>query len=437
VSEDDLYQTIDWLAEHQGRIEKRLAAKHLRDGTLVLYDVSSSYFEGRTCPLARFGYNRDGKKGKTQIVYGLLCAKDGCPVAIEVFDGNTSDTATVQKQIEKLKNKFALQHVVLVGDRGMITAKGIEERLRPAGIDWLTSLRANSIQKLAGSGELQLSLFDERDIGEITSKDYPNERLIVCRNPALAEERSRKRIELLEATEKNLKKIAEAVHRKVRPVRGKDKIALKVGQVLDKHKVGKHFTTIIEEDDFTFERNEESIREEAALDGFYILRTPVPKETLETNEVVKAYKSLSLVERAFRCMKSIDLQVRPIHHRLEKRVRGHVFLCMLAYYTEWHMQEALAPILFSDHHRKEVKDARPSPVTKAVRSEAAMAKDRKKHNEENDPVTTFAGCLATLATLCRNLVKFNDKSETTITKLTTPTPFQIRAFELLGVKMSV
>ena len=368
VGEDELYAALDWLLERQGAIETALAKRHLKGGTLVLYDVSSSYVEGRCCPLAKRGYNRDGKKGKLQIVYGLLCAPDGCPVAIEVFAGNTGDPATVADQVSKLKRRFAIDHVVLVGDRGMITQARIDEDLRPAGLDWITALRAPALKELVGGGHLQMSLFDERDMAAITSPDFPGERLIVCRNPDLARERARKREDLLAATERDLAKIAASVTRKTRPLRGAAEIGMAVGAVLDRHKMAKHFDLTIADDRFAFARKHEQIAQEVALDGLYAVRTSLPEEALADGAAVKTYKSLSMVERAFRCLKTVDLHVRPIYHWLTDRVRAHVFLCMLAYYVEWHMRARLASMLYEDDDKAAAEALRESPVAKAQRS---------------------------------------------------------------------
>src|SRR5438477_4766375 len=335
VVEKELYATLDWLLERQPRIEKALAKRHLKDSTLVLYDLTSTWFEGRTCPLAKHGHNRDRKSGKLQIVFGLLCAANGCPIAVEVFEGNTGDPTTLKPQVDKLKERFALSRVVLVGDRGMITSKQIETVLKSAGLEWITALRNASIRSLVAAGSLQLSLFDERDMAEIASPDFPGERLIVCRNPLLADERARKRGELLEATERTLAKIAAATRRARRPLRGKDKIGIAVGKVLGRHKMAKHFEIDIADAGFTAVRKVGDIAEEATLDGFYVIRTPVPQEAISTADTVAAYKSLAGVERAFRSIKTVDLEVRPIHHRLADRVRAHVFLCMLAYHLEW------------------------------------------------------------------------------------------------------
>jgi Transposase DDE domain len=432
VDEDELYRALDVLGGAQPAIEKALARRHLKDGMLVLYDVTSSYLEGRCCELARFGYSRDGRPDRPQIVFGLLCAADGCPVAIEVFEGDTADPQTLATQIDKLKKRFALKRVVLVGDRGMITSARIEAELKPAGLDWITALRAPAIQALAADdGPLQLSLFDDRNMAEISSPDFPGERLVVCRNPALAAERARKREDLLAASEKDLAKIQAAATRTRNPLRGEAEIALKVGVVLGRRKVAKHFRLTITDTAFEFMRDEAAIAREAALDGFYVLRTSVPAETLDAAATVLAYKSLAHVERAFRSLKSIDLDIRPVHHRLAGRVRAHVFLCMLAYYVAWHMRRTLAPLLFEDHDRKAAAASRSSPVAPAEVSPAARAKARARKTEDGEPVHSFRTLLADLATLTRNTVRFGDNLPMTV--LSRPTPLQQRAFGLLGV----
>ena len=366
VDEDELYRALDVLGAAQPAIEKALARRHLKDGMLVLYDVTSSYLEGRCCELARFGYSRDGRPDRPQIVFGLLCAADGCPVAVEVFAGDTADPKTLAAQIDKLKQRFALKRVVLVGDRGLITSARIDEELKPAGRDWITALRAPAIQALAAEGgPRQLSLFDDRDMAEIASPDYPGERLVVCRNPLLAQERARTRADLIGATEKDLAKIRTATTRPRNPLRGEAKIALEVGAVLGRRKVAKHFRLTVTEETFDFARDEAAIAREAALDGFYVLRTSVPAKDLDAGATVLAYKSLARVERAFRSLKSIDLEVRPVHHRLAGRVRAHVFLCMLAYYVVWQMRRKLAPLLFEDHDRPAATASRASPVAPA------------------------------------------------------------------------
>jgi Transposase DDE domain len=432
VDEDELYRALDVLGPAQPAIEKALARRHLKDGMLVLYDVTSSYLEGRCCELARFGYSRDGRPDRPQIVFGLLCAADGCPVAIEVFEGDTADPQTLATQIDKLKKRFALKRVVLVGDRGMITSARIEAELKPAGLDWITALRAPAIQALAADdGPLQLSLFDDRDMAEISSPDFPGERLVVCRNPDLAAERARTREDLLAATEKDLAKIKAATTRARNPLRGEAALALKVGAVLGRRKVAKHFRLTITEETLSFVRDAAAIAREAALDGFYVLRTSVPAETLDAATTVLAYKSLAHVERAFRSLKSIDLDIRPVHHRLAGRVRAHVFLCMLAYYVAWHMRRTLAPLLFEDHDRKAAAASRSSPVAPAEVSPAARAKARARKTEDGEPVHSFRTLLADLATLTRNTVRFGDNLPMTV--LSRPTPLQQRAFGLLAV----
>jgi len=439
ATEDDLYAAMDWLLERQPAIEKRLARRHLSEGTLVLYDVTSSYYEGHTCPLARWGHNRDGKKDKLQIVYGLLCNTEGCPVAVAVFEGNTADPKTLATQIAKIRERFGLKRVVLVGDRGMLTEARIREELRPIdGLDWITALRAPAIRKLVDQGAfVPASLFDERDLAEITSPSYPGERLVVCRNPFLAEERARKREELLQATEKGLDKIVAATRRAQRRLRGKDKIGQRVGKYLNRFKVGKHFRIEISDDAFHYERKAEQIAAEAALDGIYIVRTSVPKEALGSEQTVRAYKGLSVVERAIRSFKTVDLKVRPIHHRLPDRVRAHVFLCLLAYYVEWHMRQALAPILFDDDDKEAGERFRKSVVAPAQQSDRAKRKARTKRTDDDHPVHSFQTLLADLATIAKNRVRFFKSDARTTQMLTTPTPFQQHVFDLLGVTLKL
>jgi hypothetical protein len=432
VDEDELYRALDLLGAAQPTIEAALARRHLRNGCLVLYDLTSSWLEGRCCELARFGYSRDGKRDKLQIVFGLLCNAEGCPIAVEVFEGDTADPATLVDQVAKLKERFALGRVVLVGDRGMLTSARLEQDLKPAGLDWITALRAPALQALAADGgPLQLSLFDQRDLAEITSPDYPGERLIVCRNPDLAAERARKRAELLAATEKDLAKIRAATLRASRPLRGQDAIALKVGAVLGRRKVAKHFGLIITDDRLRFARDEAAIAKEAALDGFYVLRTSVPAAALDAPATVLAYKSLAQVERAFRSLKSVDLEVRPIHHRLAGRVRAHVFLCMLAYHVVWHLRRALAPLLFEDHDRAAAAAGRASPVAAAEVSPAATAKARTKRTAAGQAVHSWRTLLADLATLTRNTVRLGEAPP--ITLLTRPTALHEDVFRRLGL----
>jgi hypothetical protein len=433
VDEDEVYTALDWLAVRQPAIETALAKCHLAGGTLVLYDVSSSYMEGRCCPLAQFGYNRDRKRGKLQIVYGLLCAPDGCPVAIEVFEGNTADPMTLTSQVRKLRERFGLDHVVLVGDRGMITQARITEDLTKAGLDWITALRAPAIKVLRDTGTLQMSLFDERDMASITSPDFPGERLIVCRNRALAAERARKREDLLAATERELARIVAAVARKRQPLRGTAKISLKVGTVLDKHKMAKHFTLDITDNYFAFARKTEEIAAEAALDGIYVVRTSLPATVLDDPTTVRSYKSLSLVERAFRCLKTVDLQVRPVYHWLADRVRAHVFLCMLAYYLEWHMRQRLAPMLYDDTDKDAAEAQRASVVAKAERSPAAITKQTTGRTEDGLPVHSFHTLLADLATLTRNTLVTAVDPERFFTLTARPTALQQKALDLLAL----
>jgi hypothetical protein len=436
VDEDELYTALDWLLERQPAIETALAKRHLTNGTLVLYDVSSSYMEGRCCPLAKRGYSRDGRRGTLQIIYGLLCAADGCPVAIEVFDGNTADPMTLATQVEKLKQRFHLDHVVLVGDRGMITQARITDDIKAAGLDWITALRAPAIKALLETGALQLSLFDQRDLASITAPDFPGERLVVCRNPDLAAERTRKRQDLLAATERDLARIQASVARKRDPLRGIAEIALAVGAVLDKHKMAKHFDLAITDVAFSFARKAAEIAVEAANDGIYVVRTSLPAEALDDAAVVRSYKSLSLVERAFRCIKTVDLQVRPVHHWLAERVRAHVCLCMLAYYLEWHMRQRLAPMLFDDTDKQAAEALRASVVAQAQRSPAAVTKQTTGFTEDGLPVHSFRSLLADLATMARNTITTAITPDYPFTVVTRPTPIQQKAFDLLEVGCS-
>ncbi len=431
ADEDDLYAAMDWLLPRQARIEQALAKRHLADGCLVLYDVTSTYFEGRRCPLGRFGHSRDERSGNLQIVIGLLTNAAGCPVAVEVFPGNTADPKTVDSQIAKLRERFGLQRLVLVGDRGMLTSARIREDLRPVpGIEWITALRAPAIKKLARDGALQLSLFDERDLAEITHPAFPGERLIACRNPLLAAERSRKREELLAATEKQLEKVQAATRRSRRPLRGKERVALAAGKALGRYKMAKHFQYRIRGNSFTYQRNQASIEREAALDGIYVIRTTVSTAFASSQEAVRHYKELAAVERAFRSFKSVDLKVRPIHHHLENRVRAHVLLCMLAYYVEWHMRRALAPLLFDDHDPVAAQALRPSVVAPAQRSAAAEDKAQNRRTADGFPVHSFQTLLQDLRTMTLNRVQMG---ENTFEMVTTPTPAQQRAFELLNI----
>jgi len=432
VDESELYRALDWLGARQAAIETALARRHLKNGALVLYDVSSSWLEGRCCELARFGYSRDGKKGKLQIVYGLLCAADGCPVAVEVFEGNTADPMTLSTQIDKLKERFALSRVVLVGDRGMITSARISDELRPAGLDWITALRAPQIRALLDTGAFQLSLFDERDLAEITAPEFPGERLVVCKNPLLAEERARKREDLLQATEAALTKLADQIARGTGP-RGTDRIARAVGRIENRDKLAKLFDITVGEDGFTFARNPVRIAEEARLDGFYVIRTSVEDKALAAESVVGAYKSLARVERAFRTLKTVDLHLRPIHHWLASRVRAHVFLCLLACHVEWHMRECLKPMLFDDDDPAGAARERASIVAPAQSSPAALRKRSSKLTANGGPVHSFHSLLRDLATCTINAVTTTLNQAYSFTLVATPTPIQAQAFTLLNV----
>jgi transposase len=434
IDEQELYIALDWLLKRQSRIENKLARQHLSEGTLILYDVTSSYYTGHRSTLIQFGYDRDGKRGFPQIVYGLLCNADGCPVAIEVFAGNTSDPNTLGAQITKVRRRFGVQRVVFVGDRGMITSKRIDEELRGVdGLEWVTALRADTIRLLAEQGVIQPSLFDERDLAEVVSSDFPGERLIVCRNPLLAAERARKRAELLAATERQLDEVVAATQRTKNPLSGQAAIGLRVGRVLNRHKVGKHFELTITDGSFSYRRKEAQIAAEAALDGIYVIRTCVRPEVLRSEDTVRAYKDLSTVERAFRCMKTVDLKIRPIFHWLDDRICAHVFLCMLAYYVEWHMREKLASLLFDDHQRAEAEAMRASIVQPAPRSKAARAKDKTKRTEDGLPVHSFRTLLADLGTLAKNRVRVRGEPGSEFYELTQPTVIQQRALDLLGI----
>jgi len=433
---DELYQAMDWLLPRQAAMEQSLAQRHLAEGALVLYDLTSTYFEGRHCPLGRRGHSRDDQPGKLQIVFGLLTNAQGCPVAVEVFEGNTADPKTVPAQVAKLRERFGLQRVILVGDRGMITSARIREDLQTTpGLDWITALRASQIQKLAAAGALQRSLFDRTDLAEITHPAYPGERLLACYNPLLAEERARKRPELLAATERELEKIAVATRRPCRPLRGKQIIGVRVGKVLGRYKIGKHFQIRIEEDGLHYQRRQANIEREASLDGIYVVRTNVSADQLSGEQVVASYKGLSGVERAFRSLKTVDLQVRPIHHRLPDRVRAHIFLCMLAYYVEWHLRQAWAPLLFDDHDQPAARAQRSSIVSPALRSDATLRKARTQRTADGLPVHSFQSLLSDLATIVRNRIQPRDPHIPAFDILTTPTPAQQRAFDLLGVRL--
>jgi transposase len=422
ADEDDLYGAMDWLLARQEWMEDRLARRHLRDGELVLYDVSSSYFEGRSCELARLGYSRNQQRGTLQIIYGLLCEKRGGPIAVEVFSGELHDDKALPSQITKLKQRFGLSRVVIVSDRGMVTKANLA-LLRERGTGWITALKAPQINKLIKDGALQLSLFDETNLAEITAEEYPDERLVVCRNPLVAADRARKREDLLQATERGLQEIAERVERGT--LHGADQIGLAVGPALKRYRVKKHFEVKITDTTFTYNRKLEQIEQEAALDGIYVLRTSAEENELDTSEVVRSYKELKHVERAFRTFKGPELEIRPIHHRLEDRVRAHVFLCMLAYYLTWHLRQAWTSLLFTDEHPPAQRD----PVAKASRSRSAHRKAQTKRTATGEVAHSYKSLLAELATLTRNTIRLPG-TPATFHKLTTATPIQARALEL-------
>jgi hypothetical protein len=429
--EDDLYAAMDWLLPRQPGIEDALAARHLRDGALVLYDVSSAAFEGRTCPLGQIGHARDGVRGRLQIIYGVLTTLTGIPVAVEVFKGATGDPATVSAQVTKLKRRFGLTRIAIVGDRGMLTKARIRDDVKPAELDWITALRGPAIKALMAGGAIQPTLSGDTDMAEITSPDYPGERLIACHNPVLESDRARKRGELLDATEAELDKIAAATRRARRPLRGKDKIALAVGKVINAKKVAKHFIVDITDDAIAWRRDEDKIAAEAALDGIYVIRTSLAPDVLGTGGAVESYKALENVERVFRGLNT-DLLIRPIRHRLAPRVRAHVLIRLLACYVTWHMQHKLAPMLFKDDDPAAARAARPSPVAAARRSPPAQAKDATKHTADGGPVHSLATLLEDLATIAANRVQ-PAGGLPPFTVITTPTPLQRRALELLGV----
>ena len=423
ANEDELYAALDWLLGRQGRIERALARRHLEGGTLVLYDVSSSYFEGRTCSLAQLGYSRDGRRGMPQIVYGLLCDQRGCPVAVEVFEGSLHDDKTLPTQLDKLRKRFGLASVIVVSDRGMVTKANLELLRASKGAAWITALKAPQVKKLVRDGALQLSLFDEQNLAEIAADDYPGERLVVCRNPHVAHERARKREDLLQATERALAAISQRVEHGT--LQGEAAIALAVGELWNRWRVRKHFELEISNTNFSFQRRSERIAAEAALDGIYVLRTSVFEAELQAPDVVRAYKQLKEVERAFRTLKG-PLELRPIHHRLEDRVRAHVFLCMLAYYLTWHLRQAWKPLLFDD----EQPPSQPDPVAKARRSAQAERKARSKRTAAGDRCHSLTTLLDELSTRTRNTIRLH-QSGATFDQLSKPTPTQARALALI------
>ena len=429
ATEDDLYQSMDWLLDHQATIEKKLAARHLEDGSLALYDLSSSYFEGKTCPLAAIGHNRDGKKNKLQVNYGLLTDRRGCPVAVSVYEGNTGDAKTLMPQVEKLKKSFGLERVVLVGDRGMIGQAAVEDLRNIAGLEWITALKSSQIRRLVEGEALQLGLFDKRDLFELTHPDYPGERLMACRNVELGKLRAHKRRSLLEATTKELEKVRAMVGRG--DLLGAGRIGIRAGRVVNKYKVAKHFDLTIDDARFDFVLREDNVAAEAALDGIYVIRTSLSKSQMSTAETVRSYKALAEVERAFRTLKTVDLEIRPIHHRLAGRVRAHIFLCMLAYYVEWHMREAWRPLLFADEDlaAKATRD----PVAPAKRSLAAQEKALAKRLPDETPVHSFRTLVESLSTIVRNTCRPPGAPAGTpgFTVVTTPSPEQQRALDIL------
>ena len=433
-SADDLYRALDWLHDAQPAIERRLARQHLVGSALVLYDLTSTWLTGRCCELAARGHSRDGKRDDPQIVFGLICSAQGCPIAVEVFPGNTADPATVAAQVAKLRDRFGSEHIVWAGDRGMLTSARIEQLLKPQGMDWVSSLRAPQIAQLAAEhGPFQPSLFDERNLLELTSEHFPGERLVVCRNPALAEERARKRLELLAATEADLARIAATTQRARRPLRGEQAIALRVGRIIGRFHMAKHFELSITESGLSWQRRHEAIAQEAALDGLYVIRTSVSAHELDAPAAVAAYKSLSHVERAFRSIKTVDMQVRPVFHYSAQRVRAHVFLCMLAYYVEWHMRQRLKPMLFDDEYLDQASASRASPVLKALRSAHAKAKDAGKTADDGLPLHSFRTLLQDLGTLAYNVTHTRLNPEAKIVLTTRPTPLQAKAFALLAL----
>lgn len=435
VDVHELYAAMDWLLERQTRIEGKLAKKHLKGGLLVLFDVSSSYYTGHKSTLVQHGYSRDHRGDRPQIVYGLLCDPDGRPIAVEVFPGNTADPKAFTAIVQRVRNRFGIERVVFVGDRGMITSARIRDDLREVdGLDWISALRTEGIRKLVDSKLIQRSLFDEHALAEIVSEDFPGERLIVCRNPILADERARKREDLLQATERKLEPIRQATLRKANPLRDRKNIGLRVGKVIGQFKMEKHFELTITDDSFTFARRAENIAAEALLDGLYVVRTSVVSEAMNADRVVQTYKSLSRVERAFRSMKTVDLQLRPIYHHKDDRIRAHVFVCMLAYYVEWHMRERLREVLFDDCDRDAAQASRTSAVAPAMRSDAAKRKDATRRTASGHPVQSFQDLLKDLATITRNRIRIAEYG-TEYNKLTSPTAYQRHVLELLDAKL--
>jgi transposase len=436
---NEVYEAMDWLFARQERIENKLANKHLQEGALVLYDLSGSYYTGRESELVQYGYNRDGKKDHPQITYGLICNREGCPVSVEVFSGDTADSSTFGQQIDKVRERFGIRRVVWVGDRGMITSRVIDENLAgQADIDWITALRAPQVKKLVRQGAIQLSLFDQTDLAEIDppAEDFPNQRLIVCKNPLMAEQRHRKRQELLAATSKKLDRIVKATQRKRNPLQGKEEIGVKVGEVINKYKMAKHISYTIEEDHFHYEFDQASIEEEQMLDGLYVVRTSLEQKDCSAEEAVARYKALSHVEWAFRSMKTTRLKVRPIYHWDEERIKTHVFICMLAYYVEWHMRQRLKPFLYDDDHPEQAREKRDSAVAPAQKSDSALQKEQTHQDEHGDKVHSMKTLLDELGTICKNsMAPDNGRTDDGIEMMTEPTPRQKRILEELNVKL--
>jgi transposase len=430
ADEDDLYGAMDWLLAHQDTIQKKLAERHLQQDGLVLYDLSSSYFEGLTCPLAKMGYSRDGKKGLLQVNYGLLTDARGCPVAVSVYEGNVADTKTFLPEVERLRSSFGIERMVMVGDRGMISSKAIAELRQSPGVDWITALKSTTIRALVEQGQLQLGLFDERNLVEIDSPEYPGERLVACRNPELAKLRTHKREDLLACTERNLEKVRDRV--RSGKLVGQDQIGVAVGRVINQYKVAKHFDLVIEDGTLRWARNAERIGAEAALDGIYIIRTSVPSQRMDGPECVRSYKALANVERAFRSLKTVDLKVRPIHHRTAERVRAHILLCMLAYYVEWHMREAWRELMFAD--TEQAAKATRDPVAPAKRSAKALSKVASHELDNGSPVHSFATLLDDLSSIVRNTCRVPNAAdnEPTFEVVTTANAQQRRALDLIA-----
>jgi transposase len=435
VDEDDLYATMDWLYQRQERIEKKLAVKHLRDDAQVLYDVTSSYYEGHTCNLAQFGHNRDGKKGKQIIVYGMMTDAQGRPVSVQVYEGNTADPTTVPDQVDKLRHRFGLRRMVLVGDRGMLTQIQIDHLKEHPGIGWISCLRFDAIRELVNQGDLQLSLFDQQNLAEISSQNYPGERLIACYNPLMAEQRKRKREELLEATEEKLDKIVQEVNRRTKKIMDQATIGQKAGRVINQYKMGKHFDLQIRNGHFSYTRKEESIKREDELDGIYVVRTSEARDKLSADDAVRSYKNLSSVEQLFRTLKGVETLVRPIRHREERRVRAHIFICMLAYYVEWHMRKALAPLLFDDEQLTDNKKTR-DPVAPAKSSIEAKRKKSSRKTADGLPIHSFKTLLEELGMYMRNYCTIKElhmESNLSVNRYTELSPVQKRTFELLNL----